>query len=140
MSVNLNIEHAPASNIPECSICCKPVKTPIQLKCGHVFDYFCISKWWRKLPEGVELQTCPLDRKLFSFQDMRDAIYQLPEGIEFRKLMKNYDHFHDISVENKLEREAEKENEKNRQAAYARVDAFVEAHPEFMDFLPLCWF
>lgn len=138
--MNVKLDGGPSLDTPQCAICYESVKTPIQLKCGHVFDYLCISAWWRKIPESSALQTCPLDRILFSLQEMEEALFHLPEAAEFRNLMENYDSYHNASAKNNLGEQAREENERNRQAAYAKVDAFVKTHPEFMDFLPINWF
>jgi len=138
MSINSDIKQALGT--PECSVCYEPIKIPIELGCGHVFDYLCITTWWRKCPENSDSQTCPLDRSPFSFQKVKEALFKLPEGAEFRSLMANYTHYHNTSAELQLTGETKEENEKNRQTSYDKVNAFVEAHPEFMDFLPLNWF
>lgn len=139
MSLDCDIKMHPSDQ--ECSICLQPFKSQIKLSCGHAFDYLCIADWWRKSSQEDSWEAkCPIDRKIFSFEDVRNSFRQLQIYGEFTKLMENYDRYHLGSEMSKLSKKEASEVEIKRKEAYLKVDEFVKQHPELMDFLPIYWF
>lgn len=61
----------------ECPICFESSQSNIILSCGHLFDYYCIQKYFSSFFLDGKAPLCPLCRKLVSINDFNKVFKNL---------------------------------------------------------------